>query len=123
MLQAELKEFHSPDVYDLETYQPENPSNFGFLLQAMVGIQGQNGEESFNIMVCTPDWLKSEFPKDATIWGRHYLIVFEYNFERISHFIIEYVKKCTGKDWQEIADRLARIGHWEFEDYQMHRGS
>lgn len=26
--------------------------------------------------------------------------------------------RCTGKDWSEVAGKLSRYGHWEFEDYR-----
>lgn len=44
-MNAELKRVHSPDILDLENYKPENPTKFSFLLQAMVGPEGNEGEE------------------------------------------------------------------------------
>ena len=120
-MRAELKQLHSPDIYDLDSFQPKDPSNFGFLLQAMIGIEGEEGEESFDIMVFTPEWLKSNYAKGDIIWGRHSIIVFEYNIKLIRHHIEKYIEECVGENWQQIADRLARIGKWEFEDYKPYR--
>ena len=49
--------------------------------------------------------------------GRHHLIVMEYNFERIVRSIEDFIKQCTGADWNEVAEKIGRLGKWEFEDY------
>jgi hypothetical protein len=41
-----------------------------------------------------------------------------YNFPRIEGFIRHYVDECSGETWEEIAEKLARLGKWEFEDYR-----
>src|SRR3954454_1725140 len=117
-MRAELKRLHSPDVQNLSTYLPEVRDRFGFLLQLMVGPEGSDGEESFDVFVCTPEWLKHNQSRTSLVLGRHYLIVLEYDYERLRYFLHEYCRECSGVTWQEIAQRLGRLGKWEFEDYE-----
>lgn len=117
-MRAELKNIHCPTVNDLRYYKPDDPDIFCLLLQIFVGIPGGRGEESFDIEVCTPQWLISNYKKDEIIIGRHLLIVFEFDFERISGKIRQFVDCCCGETWYEIAQKIGRIGYWEFEDYR-----
>jgi hypothetical protein len=117
-MRAELKRLHSPDIEDLISYAPSQGGTFGFLLQVMAGPQGREGEESFDVFVCTPEWLKQNRSRADLIVGWHYLIVFEYNYERLRGFIDRYCSQCSGETWQEVAQRLGRLGKWEFEDYK-----
>ena len=97
--------------------RPDNPDNFAFLLQAMVGPEGQAGEESFDIEVCTPRWLEETYGRSEIIIGRHHLIVREYNYQRIVAAINEFLQGCSGNNWNEVALKVSRLGRWEFEDY------
>jgi hypothetical protein len=81
-MRAQVKRFFSPDIDDLNNFHPEDPESFGFLLQVMVGPENQPGEESFDVLVCTPKWLLQERGVDAVIFGYDKLIVFEYNFKK-----------------------------------------
>ena len=116
-MKAELKRLHSPDIDDLEHYKPERPDQFGFLLQAMVGPEGKDGEESFDIEVCTPKWLEETYGVDDVVIGRHYLIVREYSYERLVCSIKDFLQQCSGENWDEVAVKVSRLGMWEFEDY------
>lgn len=116
-MKAEIKYYHSPDVENLEKYKPEKSDNFCFLLQVMAGPEGVDGEESFDITVCTPKWIMDN-NKGEIIIGRHFLITPEYNWNKIDKLIDNYVKKCDGNNWKECAEKLSRLGHWEFEDYR-----
>jgi Immunity protein 8 len=117
-MRAKLKKLHSPDVARLASYVPPASHNFGFLLQLMVGPEGSEGEESFDVMVCTPEWLKENRNTADFIVGRHYLIAFEYDYNRLFNFLERYCSECTGETWQEVAQQLGRLGKWEFEDYK-----
>ena len=117
-MRAKIKSYHSPDIEDLYKYVPKNPTNFSLLLELMVGPENENGEESFNIQICTPGWFLSTMKKHDIVPGRHFLIVLEYNYDRIYNKIKQLIENCTGNDWNEVADKVSRIGFWEFEDYQ-----
>lgn len=116
-MKAELKRLHSPDIYDLESYQPENEGKFAFLLQAMIGPEGRDGEESFDIEVCTPKWLEENYNIDDVVIGRHHLIIREYSYQRIVCAIKDFLQGCSGESWNEVAGKVSQLGMWEFEDY------
>lgn len=86
----------------------------------MIGPEGENGSESFDFNVCTPKWLQQKLPPEEALFGRHKLIVLDYNRDRIIRKINHLCDRTLGSNWTEIATRLARYGHWEFEDYQPH---
>ena len=111
-----LKKLHSPDV-DLEIYEPTNPRCFCLLIQAMFGPENSSGEESFDMLICTPDWLNGELRRQSIINGRNYLIVDGFDLSKIRAFLVDYASKCIGETWQDVATKLSRIGKWEFEDY------
>ncbi|MGF6489633.1 Imm8 family immunity protein [Pseudomonas frederiksbergensis] len=69
-MEAKLKRLHSPDIYNLESYQPDVQDEFGFLLQAMIGPAGEDGEESFDMEVCTPKWIEKRQRVDEVVIGR-----------------------------------------------------
>jgi hypothetical protein len=118
MMQAKLKRIHSPDVWDLQKYQPDVANNFGFLLELSVGPKGEETEDNFDVLVCTPEWLKQRYKTFDIVAGRHHLIVFEYNYDRLVDFLERYCSGCSGETWQEVAEKMGRLAKWEFEDFQ-----
>ena len=117
-VRAEIKRFHSPDVLNLRTYVPEDAGDFGFLLQIMAGPVGRDGEESFDVVVCTARWIGQHLGTDGILVVRHYVVVDSYDYERLEAFLRHYVDQCSGTTWEEVAFRLGRLGKWEFEDYR-----
>lgn len=117
-MKAEIKSLYSLDIDDLPNYSPSDPECFNFLLRLIAGPESEPGEESFDIQVCTPKWLFEHHRREDIIMGRHYLIVMEYNYEKLVQFISEYCSRCEGSTWAEVAETLGRLGHWEFEDYR-----
>jgi len=122
-MRAALKHVQSPDIVDLATYCPEEPTKFCFLLQMMVGPAAQEGPESFDVTVCTPQWLAEHCPTDAILVGRHHLLVMEYDFVRIHNYLRQLIEACVGENWEEVALQVGCLGKWEFEDYTAHPAS
>lgn len=118
IVRPRLRRLHSPDVFDLESFVPEDPACFGILLQAMFGPDGGEGEESFDILVCTPMKLALEVKSKGIVDGRHHLIVHKFDLEQIRAFLVAYASSCTGKTWLEVVTKLSQLGKWEFEGYK-----
>jgi hypothetical protein len=117
-MQAVLKGLLSIDIADLENYVPHEDDNFGFILRAMVGPMNGEGEESFDITICTPKWLTEKYGTSEILLGLHKLIVFKYDYLRLRLFIEKYLMRCSGETWAEIAQKISLLGQWEFEGYQ-----
>ena len=123
-MKVEIKSYHSPDIYDLENYKPEQEDCFGFLLRIFIGPVGGKGEESLDFVVRTPRYLIDAHMKkkgdeaDDVIFGRGYIIVFEYNFEKILDRIKKLIDSVEEDNWDVIGQKLSRYGYWEFEDYR-----
>jgi Immunity protein 8 len=90
MMRFVVKDYHSPDVYDLETYIPDILDSFSFLLEITVGAPDSDGVEDFGVVVCTPNWLIENNNSNNIILGRATIIVQKY-------------------DWRDF-DILSRIG-------------
>lgn len=119
-MKAEIKAIYSVDIVEpLNEYRPKKADNFGFNLRLIISPKGEEGEESFDIMVCTPEWLKENHKEDEIIFGRHHLIVFKYDYQAIYKKLLEYVNNIDVNSWDEIGTQIGRIGHWEFEDYKI----
>jgi hypothetical protein len=118
-MKAKLQNIYSTDIDGpLAGYKPVQSDNFGFLARLIVGEEKLGGEESFDVMICTPQWLISNHSTSDIIVGRHYLIVFEYNYERIYSKLKSLIEEIELGSWDEIGLVVGRIGKWEFEDYQ-----
>jgi hypothetical protein len=79
------------------------------------------GEESFDITVCSPEWLAQACRKVGGIYNpRHHLVVdFEAFDKRALHaWIAARVQEVQTDTWAEVGERLSRLAYWEFEDYR-----
>ena len=83
---------------------------------AMVGPADGPGEESFDFMLCTPDWFASEMKGNIAV-GRHHVFIKRFNYSELRRFVEDYCATCSGTSWAEVGEKLGRLGKWEFEDY------
>jgi Immunity protein 8 len=119
MIRAKIKALEITEAPDLNpsAYAPNNRGDFACTFGLTIGPNDGDGGELFYLTVCTPTWLAKECEKDGFVWGRHRLIVPEYNLKAITAIITKFVERCSGESWQEAASKLSRIASWEFEDY------
>lgn len=118
-MKSEIKDICSADVLDIQNYHPEDPTCFGFWITLIVGIQGTDSGESFQLCVCSPTWIQSMMDKNKCniLIGLHHLVMTHYNYSLLckkltSCFCVE------GDNWDDICQKLSYYGHWEFQDYE-----
>jgi len=116
-MRAKLKGLHSPDISDLENWQPDEPS-FGFLLQAMIGPADREGAEAFDMVVCTLEWFGEQLRGQSVKSGMHTLFMPTYDYRALRNFIEHAVQRSDAEDWDKLAARLSWLGQWEFADYR-----
>lgn len=114
-MRAELKDVSADDM-DIGSFVPADPKCFSIVLRLRIGVEGSSSGDDFELTICTPAWLQNNIWEP--MWGRHFLVVREFNYQEIVNTISKGVVACVGGDWIEVAGKLARLFAWEFEDYQ-----
>ncbi|MCA5894737.1 immunity 8 family protein [Isoptericola sp. NEAU-Y5] len=105
-----------PDPGDL----PADPSAFRFNARLTVGPDDGPGDETFDVTVCTPEWLSQACRASGGIYdARHHVVVTLDQFDRrvLRDWFVRRVQGVEGDNWSRIGHRLGRLGFWEFEDY------
>jgi hypothetical protein len=115
-MRAEIRHLLCPDI-EPDTFVPEDPSRFSFLVQLLAGPAGEEGEESFDFVVCTPGWLADRVEQDGPTNGRHHVIVNRFDWPALRDYFERLVAGISGADWADVGAKLSRYGRWEFEDY------
>ncbi|WP_104092563.1 immunity 8 family protein [Arthrobacter sp. GMC3] len=116
-MKATIRSLASLWIDDLDSWRPLEES-WSVGIRLLAGPDGEPGEESFDITVCSPAWIAEQVDRDGIWDGRHHLIVSEFNWPRIRSFITGRVEAGQGQTWIEVAEKLGRLGAWEFEDYR-----
>jgi len=117
LVRAELKHL------DLEPYPATlqaEPESFSFIARMFIGPLDRPGEESFDVVVCSPEWLAARCREVGLYDARHHLVVNVEQFDKrqLGTWLESRVSSAEAETWTGIAERLGRLGYWEFEDYQ-----
>jgi hypothetical protein len=116
-VRAELKHLRfDPDPATL----PAEPKSFSFVARLLAGPADSAGEESFDVVICSPQWLAARCREVGLYDARHHLVVNVDQFDRrqLHTWLETRVSSVQAETWREIAERLGRLGSWEFEDYR-----
>lgn len=96
----------------------ERPDCGAAWLRLMVGPVGEHGVESFDVCLCTPDWLSKQVCAHGSWTGRHHLVLNRVDVDLTTDCLRHMVEGKRARTWMELATELGEIGAWEFEDYR-----
>jgi len=112
-MRAEVRYFEWPDL----ERGADTLESASTLLVFAAGPLGGPGEETFQATVCTPAGLSELVERDGVVAGRHFLFVDAIVPGRVEEFVRDRVRRIDGDTWSELAEKIGRLAHWEFEDY------
>ncbi|SKB10102.1 Imm8 family immunity protein [Aeromicrobium choanae] len=99
---------------------PADPAGFALNARVIVGPSDAEGEESFDVHVCTPEWLATACDRAGGMYSaRHHLVVNFDDFDqrKIRDWLVARIQAVEAETWSELCERIGRLGYWEFEDY------
>jgi hypothetical protein len=115
-MNGEVRSIYSYEVDDLDNWTPSG-ENWSLGIRLVAGPAGEPGEESFDLTVCTGAWLAAK-ARDAGVFdARHHLVVARYDWPMVDAYLRRRVSSCPGSSWSDVAEKLSRLGFWEFEDF------
>ena len=115
-MKAVIRHLATIDGDPLEVATIANPVNASQWIRILAGPADGPGEESFDVNVCTPEWLRDEIERTGPMAGRHMLIVGRWNVEIVRRVVEGWVARIEGPNWHTLGEQLSRVGYWEFED-------
>ena len=115
-MRAELRTLDSADAPGgLATFVPTDPERFAIAVGATIGPPGAEGGDLFYFNVVTAGWL-AEHPPPKGFEFLRVLLVTRWDYETVRRAISDLCVRTAGNDWNEVATKLSRAAHWEFED-------
>jgi hypothetical protein len=115
-MRAQIRHLLTLDI-DPNTFAPEDPERFMFMVQMLAGPSDGPGEESFQFIVCTPGWLQDQVSREGPMLSTHHVIVGTYDWPALKTFFEQLASRCTGADWREAATKLSRHSDYEYADW------
>ncbi len=118
-MKAKIKSFSSPETDDLRNFRPDTDA-YSLLIEFAIGPVDEPGEEIFAVEVVTPLWFMAALKSTNSLFGRNFLIVLDYNFNLVYNRMKTLIESFDAETWHELALKISRYAHWEFEDIQGH---
>jgi hypothetical protein len=116
-MRAELKDLSSLGVEPLESFAPEDPTQFSLWVTLSIGVEGLDAADDFQALICSSRTLSEMVAQRGVLVGQPLIVVQEWDFPLIKQRIEDYCAACQGEEWEDILPMLTRLGLWEFEDY------
>ncbi|MBR1148905.1 immunity 8 family protein [Bradyrhizobium sp. AUGA SZCCT0431] len=116
-MRATLKSLVPNDYPSLEQFIPDDEQHFGLWLTLDIGPADGDGAEIFQLLYCSPTWFHEHELRDGVRSGEHTIFAKVYDRRALVAFVERRVQACEGIDWHEIALKLSRLFHWEFDGY------
>ncbi|MEM6454257.1 MAG: Imm8 family immunity protein [Acidobacteriota bacterium] len=119
MIKPHVQYYHLHNTKAEQGSTSDDPYNCSILVSAAIGATSSSGTNLFYFQFVTPQFLLNTLEEDAFQLGRG-LIIVPILYENAVEKALERVMTiCKGKSWDEVTQKLARYGRWEYEDAEF----
>lgn len=115
-MRASTRSIFSSDIDDTASWSPDS-EEWALRVHVVAGPADGPGEESFDLAICSGEWLAEQARRDGIFDPRHHLVVDGFKWPELYAYLQRRVEQCHGDKWEDVAQQLSRLGRWEFEDY------
>lgn len=112
----------------LEGFSPPEPKDFGFNAVIYIGVEGEEGMDLFDLVVCSPPWMARELTtgrwmaritrEDVDPITMTPFVFYMQRWEptELLTQLRSLCARCSpAPDWSSLANRLARYMAWEYD--------
>ncbi|HVV50847.1 MAG TPA: Imm8 family immunity protein [Polyangia bacterium] len=115
VIELVINTLSSPDI-EIDVCTPNASDDVFFLLELEIGAVGGESADLFQILVATPEGLRSRGQGDV-ISERALLVVSKFSWKLVHSTLSRIVNRCAKKNWIDSVSSLQRYFEWEYEEY------
>ena len=110
----ELKGFDCADHDPIDTWIPDGPS-IRYQLTLHIGSSDSSAADLFHIFVCNHAGLKETRRLGVTPGSATPIVLSEYSWNAVLEEVNRRLKKCEGRGWFDVQEKLRQQFDWEYE--------
>ena len=112
-MNAEIKSLHLLDEWRLLNENDDFFSN----IEIEIGPKGISTSDLFNINVCNCNWIINNTQNHGIFFPKKILIINTLDETSLTSFLSTEIASINGKNWEELARKLALVFNWEYDNY------
>ncbi len=117
-MRPRIESIGTPDGEPLESIKVADVRSFNEVVRVLIGPSVGEGEEIFDIYICSPGWIECQCEEKGYWLARRTWVLSHWEVSLVRRAIQETVLRVTGNSWQAISQQLAAFMMWEFQDYK-----
>jgi hypothetical protein len=117
-VRAVIRRYFYSDNDDLSVYEADAPQVFGYNLTFAIGVEDSEGEDFFEVLVASAEYLAQRYTDQDASFLRHVIIAADHNVPVAVNLMTNYLSSLDEDSWEKLAAKINRVARWEFEDYE-----
>ncbi len=120
-MKAEIRSILSAEIENVWTYSPDPTKPFCFTVNLLLSLPGEEFVEWFYVTVLNSLAI-AEMCEGGSYYRAYASVVMErFEFDVFERFVTEFISRCEGDTWEEIARQISQLASWEMESQFVDR--